>query len=98
LAITDAERARRRERCLRDRPWEKATGPKTQEGKLISSQNALKHGLCSSLPLVRELARQQQAVKLKEQQEAKIRAILAAYLDRGGKPPKILLRALEQDN
>jgi hypothetical protein len=33
-----------RERILSTQPWKKATGPKTILGKIISSQNALKHG------------------------------------------------------
>jgi hypothetical protein len=33
-----------RQRILASKPWEKSTGPRTQEGKLKSSQNALKHG------------------------------------------------------
>ena len=30
------------------KPWEKSSGPKTDEGKKKSSQNALKHGLRSA--------------------------------------------------
>ena len=33
-----------RQRILQSKPWEKSTGPRTKEGKLKSSQNALKHG------------------------------------------------------
>jgi hypothetical protein len=33
-----------RQRILATKPWEKSTGPRTEEGKLKSSQNAFKHG------------------------------------------------------
>lgn len=33
-----------RQRILASKPWEKSTGPKSEKGKLKSSQNALKHG------------------------------------------------------
>ena len=32
------------ENCKKTKPWKHATGPKTESGKKISSQNALKHG------------------------------------------------------
>lgn len=35
------------ERIQKWRPWEKATGPRTDLGKAISSGNATKHGLRS---------------------------------------------------
>ena len=30
--------------CLNQKPWEKATGPQSDAGKIIVSQNAYKHG------------------------------------------------------
>jgi hypothetical protein len=33
------ERQRARERCLHHRPWQKATGPRTAEGKATASAN-----------------------------------------------------------
>lgn len=45
---TPQRRARQREAIQRWRPWEQSTGPKTDEGKDASSQNALKHGLRSA--------------------------------------------------
>jgi hypothetical protein len=33
-----------RQRIVANKPWEKSTGPRTEEGKLKSSQNAFKHG------------------------------------------------------
>jgi len=41
---TEEARAKQRKVIMKSKPWKKATGPKTAEGKKISSQNALKHG------------------------------------------------------
>jgi hypothetical protein len=43
------EAGRQRLRCAiaRTQPWLKSTGPKTLMGKIMSRQNALKHGLRS---------------------------------------------------
>lgn len=48
-AWTPERRARQSERIRRVKPWEKSTGPRTPDGKFISSQNALKHSLPVSL-------------------------------------------------
>lgn len=39
-AWTPERRARQAERIRSTRPWEQSTGPKTEAGKAISSQNA----------------------------------------------------------
>lgn len=41
---TEERRQRQREVILRNKPWEKSTGPKTQSGKKRSRMNAFKHG------------------------------------------------------
>jgi len=49
--VSDIQPERRRsqsEAIHRWKPWEKTTGPKTEEGKKASSQNALKHGMRSA--------------------------------------------------
>jgi hypothetical protein len=40
---TAERRARQSERIRRVKPWEKSTGPKTMNGKQMSSQNARKY-------------------------------------------------------
>lgn len=41
---TEERRQKARERILKNKPWEKSTGPRTAEGKRKSSLNAVKHG------------------------------------------------------
>jgi hypothetical protein len=36
---SDEERQRQRDRCLERQPWKQSTGPRTDEGKAISSLN-----------------------------------------------------------
>lgn len=45
---TPERRARAAEQIRTWRPWEKSTGPRTDEGKATSSANALKHGARSA--------------------------------------------------
>lgn len=46
--LTDAQRQARRETILQVKPWTKATGPKTQEGKARAAQRWRKHGMKSA--------------------------------------------------
>lgn len=41
---TEERRKAQAERCRANKPWKKATGPKSEEGKARSSMNAFKHG------------------------------------------------------
>ena len=41
---TPERRDKQAERIRQSKPWEKSTGPRTAEGKAVSSQNALVHG------------------------------------------------------
>ncbi len=58
---TSERRARQAELIRQWRPWEKATGPRTQEGKATVARNAYRGG---SWRLLRDLAR-----ALKEQRK-----------------------------
>lgn len=44
---TPERRAAARERILKNKPWEKSTGPRTRRGKAASSRNAFTHGMYS---------------------------------------------------
>jgi len=57
MQISKAESDRRRELINIVKPWLRSTGAKTEQGKAISSQNAMKHGRYSSCPEVRAIAR-----------------------------------------
>jgi len=54
--LSESGRARLRESVQKTRPWEKSTGPCTDEGKRIASRNALKHGLRSAKKIAEERA------------------------------------------
>ena len=45
---TDEARAMQAERIRKSKPWLKSTGPKTEEGKLVSRMNAMKSGSSAS--------------------------------------------------
>lgn len=54
---TPERRARQADAIRRWRPWDRSTGPKSEEGKAASSRNAWKGGLRAQLrELLRELA------------------------------------------
>ncbi|RQS22454.1 hypothetical protein DIE00_34090 [Burkholderia sp. Bp8989] len=42
---TPEQRAAQAEKIRRWKPWERSTGPVSDDGKAASSQNALKHGM-----------------------------------------------------
>ncbi|HNQ92581.1 MAG TPA: hypothetical protein PKI93_06580 [Alphaproteobacteria bacterium] len=44
---TEDQKQKQRDAIKRWSPWKNSTGPKTSEGKAISSQNAYKHGVYS---------------------------------------------------
>lgn len=45
--LTASQRQARRETIMRTKPWTKATGPKTAEGKAASAKRWRRHGLRS---------------------------------------------------
>lgn len=74
MTYSEQEIERRRQQCLITKPWLKAKGARTPEGKLRSSQNALKTGLYSSFEPIRLLAK----LELQKQNRERIRAIVLA--------------------
>ena len=57
MTFSPEEIERRRQRIYITKPWEKSTGAKTDRGKEIVSQNALKTGRYSSFEPIRLLAK-----------------------------------------
>ncbi|MGZ8915721.1 MAG: hypothetical protein ACXW1Z_21775 [Methylobacter sp.] len=56
------QRARQSLKIRQWQPWNKSTGPKTQEGKALSSQNAYKGGLRERLRRLARLLRDHREV------------------------------------
>lgn len=74
---TAEQREAQRRRCLETKPWTRSTGPTSEEGKLISSMNNLRHGLyCKRNKIVRMLA----TWLLQAQQFEECKAELATWL------------------
>lgn len=61
-AWTLERRAKQLAVIMRTRPWERSTGPRTQEGKAIVSKNARQPGSRRERAQVREALRKQLAV------------------------------------
>ena len=71
----DSRRREQAARCRRQKPWEKATGPRTAAGKEKVAQNALRHGFRSAaMAEMRALLRRQRAF---------VKAVLAAGEENG---------------
>ncbi len=45
---TPERRRRQAERCRQNKPWQKSTGPRSDEGKNAAKMNACKHGMYSA--------------------------------------------------
>ena len=69
--LTEAQRQARRETIMRIKPWTKATGPKTVEGKVASAKRWQRHGLRS------------EEAKVAQQWVSSIRSLLQALGKRG---------------
>ena len=88
MAYSEAERERRRQQCLKTKPWLKSTGAKTERGKAIVSQNALKTGLYSSFEPIRILARWEREEQEMEKFRARAIKIREAYDQSNATPPQ----------
>ena len=66
---TDERRAKRARDCKASQPWAHSTGPKSDNGKSRSSQNATTHGMRSKvmIDLQRTLSQQLQFIRDLEQ-------------------------------
>jgi len=88
MAMSEESRQKLREQIHVTKPWLKARGATTLEGKMRSSQNALKHGRYSALEIFRTLARWE----FEEQEMEKFKAIAHkmkdAYEKSNATPPQ----------
>uniref|UniRef100_B8HUB6 Uncharacterized protein n=1 Tax=Cyanothece sp. (strain PCC 7425 / ATCC 29141) TaxID=395961 RepID=B8HUB6_CYAP4 len=84
-----------RQRILKNKPWEKSTGPKTEAGKFIVSFNAAKEGLRFSNPLLRHAARKAAKEQLDEQSREQVRRIVLEFVKLKKEAPALLLDALD---
>jgi hypothetical protein len=88
MPISESERERRRQQCLKTKPWERSTGAKTPEGKMRSSQNALRHGRYSIHDPLRVLARWEREEVEMERFKAIAQTMFDAYFGSNAKPPE----------
>lgn len=88
MAISEAERERRRQQCIKTKPWERSTGAKTPRGKAIVSQNALKSGIYSSYEIIRLLARWERDERELVRFEAIAQKMYDAYQESNTPPPQ----------
>ena len=86
MAFTPEELERRRQRIYITKPWEKSTGAKTERGKAIVSQNALKTGLYSSFEPIRLLAKHLYEAQEMERFRAIAKEKLDAYENSNAQP------------
>lgn len=80
---TEAARQKQQQTCLRTKPWLSATGPKTEFGKLASSQNARQPRVFKGVeaPLRRRLTRIYKQNLEPQQLQDTITAACLGYLD-----------------
>ena len=55
------QRQEQAEKIRQWQPWTQSTGARTQEGKVVSSQNAFKHGMSKLLKQSREILKANKA-------------------------------------
>ena len=79
MTFSPEELERRRQRIHEVKPWERSTGAKSPEGKLRSSQNALKHGKYSMHDPLRILAKWQREEEEMERFRAIAKTMREAY-------------------
>ena len=88
MPISESERERRRQQCLKTKPWLKSTGARTERGKAIVSQNALKTGLYSSFEPFRVLARWEREAEAMERIRQIMLKMKDAYENSDTPPPQ----------
>lgn len=88
MAFTPEELERRRQRIYEVKPWLKSTGAKSERGKAIVSQNALKSGIYSNFEFIRLLARWEKEERELEKFEAIFQKMYDAYQASNTPPPK----------
>lgn len=84
-----------RQHILKNKPWEKSTGPKTEVGKFIVSLNSVKDGLRFSDTLLRHAVRKAKEQQLEVQSRERVRQVVLEFAKRKRQPPAPLLEALD---